>query len=113
MSVRSSVLAVAAVAAGLATAAFAAAPAAAGELDAVQVQYQDLNLSHASGRATLDRRISAAARQLCGDYMLTELKWREMSRVCQQDVIASAAPQRNALLSGQSYAALRVSRAAN
>jgi UrcA family protein len=113
MSVRSSVLAVAAVAAGLATVAFAAAPAVAGELDSVQVQYQDLNLSHASGRAALDRRISAAARQLCGDYMPIELKWRELSRVCQQDVIATVAPQRNALLSGQSYAALRVSRAAN
>jgi len=112
MSVRSS-LAVAAVAAGLATVAFAAAPAAAGELESVQVQYQDLNLSHASGRATLDRRISSAARRLCGDYMPIELKWRELSRACQQEVIASTAPQRDALLSGQSYAALRVSRAAN
>jgi UrcA family protein len=113
MSVRSSVLAVAAVAAGLATVSFAAVPAAAGQLDAVEVQYQDLNLANDAGRAALDSRISAAARQVCGDYMPTELKWREMARACQRDVIASAAPQRNALVGGQRYAALRVSRAAN
>ena len=113
MSVRSSILAVAAVAAGLATVSLGAAPAVAGQLESAEVQYQDLNLANASGRATLDRRISAAARQVCGEYLTIELKWREMARACQNDVIASAAPQRNALVSGQRTAALRVSRAAN
>ena len=113
MSVRSSILAVAAVAAGLATVSLGAAPAVAGELEAVEVQYQDLNLAHASGQAALDRRISAAARQVCGECLTIELKWRDMARACQNDVIAQTAPQRNALVSGQRYAALRVSRAAN
>ena len=113
MSVRSSILAVAAVAAGLATLSLGAAPAVAGQLETVEVKYQDLNLAHASGQAILDRRISAAARRVCGEFLNIELEWRQMSRACQNDVIASAAPQRNALISGQRYAALRVSRAAN
>ena len=54
MSVRSSILAVAAVAAGLATVSLGAAPAVAGELEAVEVQYQDLNLAHASGQEPLN-----------------------------------------------------------
>jgi UrcA family protein len=112
MSVRSSILAVAAVAAGLATVT-AAAPAVAGQLASVEVEYQDLNLTNAAGQASLDRRIASAARELCGDYMPVELKWRELSRACQAEVIASAAPQRNALVAGERYAALRVSRAAN
>jgi UrcA family protein len=113
MSVRSSILAVAAVAAGFATIGLGAAPAAAGQLDAVLVPHQDLNLANPAGQATLDRRISAAARQVCGDYLLIELKWNEMARACRQEVIASAASQRNALVGGQRHAAMRVSRAAN
>ena len=112
MFVRPSVLAVAAVAAGLATASLAAAPAAE-EVSSVEVQYQDLNLDHSAGQAALDRRIAYAARQVCGDYMPIELKWRELSRSCQREVIAAAAPQRDAAVGGQRYAALRVSRAAN
>jgi UrcA family protein len=113
MSVRSSILAVAAIAAGFATIGLGAAPAVAGQLDAVMVRHQDLNLANSAGQAALDRRIAAAARRVCGDYLLVELKWNEMSRLCRQEVIASAASQRDALVGGQRYAAVRVSRAAN
>lgn len=113
MSVRSSILAVAAAAAGLATVSLGASPAFAGQLESVEVQYQDLNLANSAGRATLDRRIAAAARQVCGEYLTVELKWAEIARACQNDVIAAAAPQRDALVGGQRYAAVRVSRAAN
>ena len=52
----------------MAAAALAAAPAAAQEANAAEtlVVYGDLNIGHSAGRAALDRRIRAAARQVCG-----------------------------------------------
>lgn len=41
----------------------AASPAAAGDM---RVEYRDLNLSTTEGRKTLERRIDAAAREVCG-----------------------------------------------
>jgi UrcA family protein len=100
-----------------ATAAFAAAglagPAAAQSIATVPVAVSDLNLATNAGRQTLDGRIAFAARQLCGDYSHLELKWAAMSRSCQSEVIAAAQPQRDALIGGQRFASLRVSRAAN
>lgn len=46
-----------------------AAPAMAGDTQrTVKVGYADLDLSTATGRTNLDRRLSAAIEQLCGSY---------------------------------------------
>lgn len=108
MTLRSTILAVAAVAASL-----SAAPASAQTLESIQVSYGDLNLHSAAGRTALDGRIAAAARRLCGTYPAFELEWSQVSRACQADVIASTAGQRDAVVAGESFAALVVSRAAS
>jgi UrcA family protein len=41
------------------------APAFAQSGDGIEIQTDDLNLDHAAGRATLERRIGNAQRQLC------------------------------------------------
>ena len=112
MSVRKTLIAVAAVTAALASTTVAVAPAAAQTIEVVQVAYGDLNLATASGRASLDGRIAYAARQLCGDYSHLELKFAAQSRDCQQSVIASAQEQ-IAAAPGERFASLRVSRAAS
>jgi len=113
MRVRNTILAAAAIAASFVQLGAAAAPAFAQPTDAVEIVYQDLNLGHAAGRAALDRRISAAARQVCGTFLNIELKWDQMSRACQQEVIASVQPRRDALAGAPLYAQARASRAAN
>ena len=107
------ILAAAAVTAALAATGLAAVPAVAQSISSLPVAVSDLNLATNAGRETLDGRIAYAARQLCGDYSHLELKWAAMSRSCQAEVIASAQPQRNALVGGERFASLRVSRAAN
>ena len=81
----------------------------------VAVEYGDLNLASDIGRAAFDNRIAYAARQLCGDYLHTELKWAAMSQSCQADVIAGAQARRDAVLAGGGYAqnSFIVSRAAS
>ncbi len=113
MKARHIVLATAALVAGAANVSIATAPAFAQSLESVAVPYQDLNLTHAAGQRVLDNRIDAAAKQLCGEFLTVELKWSEMSRICRAEVIASVQPQRDALVGGQRFASLRVSRAAN
>jgi len=112
MSSRKSVLAAAALAAAFLSSGFAAAPAAARTVSSVTVSYADLNLAAAAGRAVLDRRIAAAARQLCGQYAPVELKAIALSRACQADVTASARAQRPALATASNNVSFRVSRAA-
>lgn len=112
MSIRTPILAAAAVAAMTVNAA-AVAPAFSQPLGGIAVQHEDLNLAYATGRQILDRRIANAAEQVCGEYMIVELRWRALSESCQQDLIASVRPQRDALVGGELHASLRVSRAAN
>ena len=107
------ILAAAAAVAALAATGLAAGPAVAQSNATLPVAVGDLNLSTTAGRQALDGRIAYAARQLCGDYSHLELKWAAMSRSCQVEVIASAQPERDALVGGQRLASLRVSRAAN
>ncbi len=107
MNVRKPLFAVAALAAAYVNTSAAISPAMAQGAEAVTISYANLNLANAAGRAVLDRRIAAAARQVCGQYLITELKWAEMSRECRVEVTASAQlPGRPQL------ASLRVSRAA-
>ena len=107
MNLRKPLFAAAALAAAYVNTSAALSPAAAQDADGVAVSYADLNLASPAGRAVLDRRIAAAARQVCGNYLITELKWAEMSRACRAEVTASAQ-----LPGAAQLASLRVSRAA-
>ena len=120
MSVRSSLLAAAAVAASLATLGVAAAPAVAAEAtESVTVSYADLNLTNDAGRAVLDRRIASAAAQLCGDHRVLELRWANAVEACRDATIDSAQAQRDAAVRygtvevSEAAPLVRVTRAAN
>ena len=117
MFVRSTVLAAAAMAASLAT---LAAPAAAQNAEGILVHYGDLDLTGATGRQALDRRIAGAAAELCGSFRAVELNWANEVRACRAETIALTQPQRNAAVGrsgsvevANAATSLRVSRAAN
>ena len=80
------------VSAALAAAALAAAPAAAQELAASKtlVAYGDLNIGNAAGRATLDQRIRAAARSVCGVEQAPGLAEMTMLKDCREGAINAA-----------------------
>lgn len=74
-----------------------AAPAAAGSSDNQEftIEYRDLNLASPEGQETLDRRINAAARKVCGvgaERTGTRLVARK-SKECVEQVRASAQEQ--------------------
>jgi UrcA family protein len=98
----------------LALAALAAAPAFAETPDSVAVGYSDLNLSSPAGREAFDGRVATAARQVCGEYRPLELKMIAISRACQARAIAAANSQLSQNLAGGAtqLASLNVSRAA-
>lgn len=107
MNLRKPLFAAAALAAAYVNTSAALSPALARGAEGVTISYADLNLANPAGRAVLDRRIAAAARQVCGQYLIGELKWAEMSRECRVEVTASAA-----IPGATRLASLRVSRAA-
>jgi UrcA family protein len=117
MSVRSTFLAAAAVAAGLAG---LAAPASAQTVTGITVSYADLNLASQNGRETLDRRIAYAAGRLCGHASNVELGWAAAVQDCQAETIALTQPQRDAAMGirgevqvSSADRIVRVNRAAN
>jgi len=118
MSVRTPILAAAAVAAMIANV-VAVAPAFAQPLHSIEVGYQDLNLTGDAGRAILDRRIADAAAELCGQSRKVELRWDAAVRACRTETVALTQPQRNAAVRygtvevASADAIVRVSRAAN
>ena len=113
MSVRSTILAAAALVAGIAAPAFAQSP------EFIEVSYGDLNLTSDAGRQVLDSRIAGAAEQLCGQARSIELTWNAAVQTCRSETIAQTRPQRDAALRygtveiAQAAPAVRVSRAAN
>ena len=118
MFVRQSVLAAAALAAGLVNLGLAAAPAVARMPDGILVSYADLNLANAVGRNILDRRIANAAEQLCGKFAPLELTLNAAAEACRAETIALTQEQRNAAVGLRgtvevSQATVRVNRAAN
>ncbi len=108
MQFRPFILAAAVAAAGLST--FTAVGPAIASDSGVAVQHADLNLASAAGRATLDRRIDRAARQVCGTALTIELDLAAEVNACRSDVIAGARAQRDALIGGIEVAELRVAR---
>ncbi len=58
--------------------------------DQVSVRIGDLDLSSAEGAATLDRRVRAAARQICGWMPASGLNMQRQVSECQESVVAGA-----------------------
>ena len=118
MFVRAPILAAAALAALLANAA-AVGPAFAQSAPAVEVFYGDLNLASDAGRSVLDRRIAAAAAQLCGHARPAELRRNAAVRACRTETIAQTQEQRDSAVRygtvriADAAPLVRVSRAAN
>jgi UrcA family protein len=111
MKVRSTLLALAAVAAATLMTGIAVSPAVAGET--VAVPYGDLDLASAAGRARLDSRVFRAATMICGRYDPRELRLSALSRACRDDAIAGVRGQREAALGGGAlHADVSVSQAA-
>ncbi|MFN3944134.1 MAG: UrcA family protein [Allosphingosinicella sp.] len=111
MIVRNAMFALAACCAAAVATGLAAGPAAAQDVGGLQVRHADLNLASPAGRAALDRRIAFAAEQACGDPWTDLLVMQRLARKCQDDAVAAARPQRDALLSGERFAAITVRRA--
>jgi UrcA family protein len=109
MTLRSTILAAAAVAATLLNLG-AVAPAFAQSPETVAVSYADLNLANPVGREALDRRIADAASELCGAFNPVELGRAAAGRACLSETIASVQPQRDAALAHR-YGTVQVSQA--
>ena len=113
MRVRNAFIALAAIAAGLATTGVGVSPAFARSADTVLVDYADLNLASAAGRRALDNRIAAAVDTVCSDGESLDLRFNSLSRACRNEAFAAAQPQRDAAVGGQRTGSVRVSTAAN
>lgn len=78
----------------VATAALVSTPAFAGDAAApsIRVEYKDLDLGTEKGRKTLDRRIAAAARQLCPASVQTGTRIAK-DNVCYDNAMKSVRDQ--------------------
>ena len=79
-------------------------PALAAELDqdSVSVRVGDLDLGTARGAARLDRRIRAAAREICGHVPTQDLAMQAMVESCQAQVVAGAAAEKRNIIASAS-----------
>jgi UrcA family protein len=71
------------------------------------IQYLDLNLAAPAGRATLDGRVRAAARKVCGALPAVQLEEVQQVRGCHRDILAQA---RNRLTATASSGEIRRTR---
>ena len=120
MFVRPSILAAAAVMAGVISLGAVAAPAMAQEAPSIAVSYADLNLASPLGRTILDRRIANAASQLCGTAREIDLNQSAAVDTCREATIDSVQSQRDTAIGlrgtvqvSDASKVMRVSRAAN
>ena len=118
MTVRSTILAAAALIAGAANLGLAASPALAQGQETITVSYADLNLANRAGRDAFDRRIAGAVGRLCGDFNPVELGRAAAGRACLTETLAAVKPQRDAAIGHRGTVevanlTVRVSRAAN
>lgn len=79
-------------AAAIAAALVSAVPAAADQAKSVEVSYADLNLSSATGRDTLDRRIARTADRICGVEIGRDVKKQALAKQCAREARESARP---------------------
>ncbi len=59
----------------------------------IHVSYADLNLHSSAGQDALSRRVRGAARKLCPDRHVRNLKLAMAARACFKTATASARPQ--------------------
>ncbi len=76
----------------------------------VSVSTVDLDLAHATGRATLDRRIKAAANSIC-DIGMKGARARAMYYECRSDILANAEQQVQVLASRGNAGRIQLARA--
>ena len=62
------------------------------ESASVEVRFDDLNLTHASGRTALERRVDSAARSLCGNAGGRDLTINRAIAACHVEALNSARP---------------------
>jgi UrcA family protein len=62
------------------------------------VRTADLDLTKADGQRQLDRRLAAAAREVCGVASDVDLEGKNDVRKCRDDVLAKANAQRDQLV---------------
>lgn len=65
-------------------------PALAEESRQIIVQYSDLNLAAPAGRATLEGRIRAAARRVCGPIPVVDVREAQQVRGCHSTAVSTA-----------------------
>ena len=65
------------------------------DLDSRTVSFGDLDLSSSEGRKTLDRRLSVAVNQVCGDPRERSLMMNSAVRKCREATLADAYAQRD------------------
>lgn len=66
------------------------------------VHTSDLDLSTEDGRAQLNRRLAAAARDVCGTASDADLEAKNDVRQCRADVLSAAKKRGEALVAGRS-----------
>lgn len=76
----------------------AVTPASAQEDRQIAVHHADLDLTTAAGQATLDLRLLHAARTACGAPSPADARGQARADACVADLVATAAPQRAALI---------------
>jgi UrcA family protein len=70
------------------------------------VQTSDLNLSSHGGQRALDRRLSQAAREVCGIPSDVDLVGQNKARACRAEAVARAASEREELLAAANRGAV-------
>lgn len=88
---KSSFIAIAAAALGVATPGFA--QSAVVEVSSKVVRYDDLNLADARGRERLETRVRTAANAVCGTREALTLEEKQAALACRNSAIASTKPQ--------------------
>ena len=73
-----------------------------------KVQLADLDLSTASGQRALDRRLSVAAREVCGTASPADLSGQNEARRCFNDTLASIASARDQRIAAASLQPIEV-----
>jgi len=97
------------------TAAIKAAPALAQvqapvETNVSQVRTADLDLSSEAGRRTLDRRLSRAAREVCGTASDADVEGKNAVRKCRDETLTKAKAQLDRRLADRGAIAVTASR---
>ena len=89
--------------------ALAEAPAASATQVSI-VRTADLDLASASGQRRLEQRLTRAAREVCGEASIVDLKGKNAVRKCRDETLAKAHTQRDSLIAARGVIAVTASR---